>query len=264
VKTVNSQKSEVRSQKSNPTLPPDNPPSPPFSKGGVGGFGKRGRGWIKNSEPKNESRLLPLDFKLYLITDRKLVTTECLLYIAVEDALKGGIKAVQLREKDLPTRKLLEMAQWMRELTKEYGANLIINDRVDIALAVGADGVHLGRDSIPAGAVRVMSDGKLLIGVSAHGIDEAIEAEKDGADFITLGPIYETPSKLKYGNPIGIETLRKLKSKTSIPVFAIGGIKLNKVHKVMETGADGVALISAILTAENIKETTEKFMRFLK
>jgi thiamine-phosphate pyrophosphorylase len=205
-----------------------------------------------------------IDFKLYLITDRKIFTTECLLYIAVEDALKGGIKAVQLREKDLPTRKLLELARWMRELTKEYGANLIINDRVDIALAVGADGVHLGRDSIPAGAVRVMSDSKLLIGVSTHGIDEAIEAEKGGADFITLGPIYETPSKLKYGNPIGIDMIRQVKSNISIPVLAIGGIKLNKVHEVMETGADGIAMISAILTAENIKETTEKFMRCLK
>jgi thiamine-phosphate pyrophosphorylase len=205
-----------------------------------------------------------IDFKLYLITDRKLFTTKCLLYMAVEDALKGGIKAVQLREKDLPTRELVETAQWMKELTEEYGANLIINDRVDVALAVGADGVHLGRNSIPANAVRTISDGKLLIGVSTHGIGEAIEAEKYGADFITLGPIYETPSKLEYGNPIGIDMIRQVKSNISIPVLAIGGIKLNKVNEVMEAGADGIALISAILTAKNVKETAEKFMRFLK
>ena len=205
-----------------------------------------------------------IDFKLYLITDRKLFTTECLFYMAVEDALKGGIKVIQLREKDLSTRKLLEMAQWMRDITKEYGAKLFINDRVDIALSVEADGVHLGQNSIPVYAVRKISEEKLLIGVSTHGIDEAIEAEKGGADFITLGPIYETPSKLKYGNPIGIDTLRKVKSKISIPVLAIGGIKLDKVLEVMEAGADGIALISAILKAENIKETTEKFMRFLK
>jgi len=205
-----------------------------------------------------------IDFKLYLITDRKLFTTECLFYMAVEDALKGGIKVIQLREKDLPTRKLLKMAQWMRDITKEYGAKLFINDRVDIALSVEADGVHLGQNSIPAYAARKISEEKLLIGVSTHGIDEAIKAEKDGADFITLGPIYETPSKLKYGNPIGIDALRKVKSKISIPVFAIGGIKLDKLHEVMEADADGIALISAILTAENIKETTEKFMRFLK
>ena len=205
-----------------------------------------------------------IDFKLYLITDRKLFTTECLFYMAVEDALKGGIKVIQLREKDLPTRKLLKMAQWMRDITKEYGAKLFINDRVDIALSVEADGVHLGQNSIPAYAARKISEEKLLIGVSTHGIDEAIEAEKGGADFITLGPIYETPSKLKYGNPIGIDTLRKVKSKISIPVLAIGGINLDKVLEVMEAGADGIALISAILKAENIKETTEKFMRFLK
>jgi thiamine-phosphate pyrophosphorylase len=184
--------------------------------------------------------------------------------MAVEDALKGGIKVIQLREKDLSTRKLLKMAQWMRDITKEYGAKLFINDRVDIALSVEADGVHLGQNSIPVYAVRKISEEKLLIGVSTHGIDEAIKAEKDGADFITLGPIYETPSKLKYGNPIGIDALRKVKSKISIPVLAIGGIKLDKVHEVMEADADGIALISAILTAENIKETTEKFMRFLK
>lgn len=188
------------------------------------------------------------------------------MYLAIETALKAGVKFIQLREKHLPTRKLLDMGYWMSELTKEYGAKLFINDRVDIALAVGADGVHLGQDSIPAHAVRKIAGDKLLVGVSTHGIDEAIEAEKDGADFITLGPVYQTPSKLKYGNPIGIDTdtLRRVKSKISIPVLAIGGIKLDKVKEVMEAGADGVALISAILTAENIKETSEEFLRLLK
>ncbi len=204
------------------------------------------------------------DLKLYLITDSTLFAAQCSMYLAIETALKAGVKFIQLREKHLPTRKLLDMGYWMSELTKEYGAKLFINDRVDIALAVGADGVHLGQDSIPAHAVRKIAGDKLLVGVSTHGIDEAIEAEKDGADFITLGPVYQTPSKLKYGNPIGIDTLRRVKSKISIPVLAIGGIKLDKVKEVMEAGADGVALISAILTAENIKETSEEFLRLLK
>jgi len=186
------------------------------------------------------------------------------MYFAIETALKAGVKFIQLREKHLPTRKLLDMGYWMSELTKEYGAKLFINDKVDIALAVGADGVHLGQDSIPAHAVRKIAGDKLLVGVSTHGIDEAIEAEKDGADFITLGPVYQTPAKLKYGSPIGINILREVKSKVSIPVLAIGGIKLDKVKEVMEAGADGLALISAILTAENIKETTEEFLRLLK
>ncbi|MEW6417581.1 MAG: thiamine phosphate synthase [Nitrospirota bacterium] len=221
----------------------------------------------QNKEQKTKTsdpRLLTSDFKLYLITDRKLFNTQCSLYIAVEDALNAGVKVIQLRETDLPTRKLLDMATWMLELTKEYGAKLFINDRVDIALAVGADGVHLGQKSIPAHAVRKIPGNRLLIGVSTHSIDEAIEAERDGADFITIGPIYQTPSKLKYGNPIGIETLKKVKSEVSIPVLAIGGIKLDKVKEVKEAGADGIALISAIFTAENIKETTEEFLRLLK
>lgn len=197
-----------------------------------------------------------------MITDRKLFTDNHLLFTAVEEALKGGSKAVQLREKDLGTRDLLDMAYKMRELTKTYEAKLFINDRVDIALAVEADGVQLGKESIPAHAVRKSFQDKLIIGVSTHSLDEAIEAESGGADFITLGPVYHTPSKMKYGEPIGIEILRKV-AKISIPVFAIGGIKLDKVREVKEAGADGVALISAILIAESIKETTEVFLRLL-
>ncbi|MFZ6017350.1 MAG: thiamine phosphate synthase [Nitrospirota bacterium] len=215
-----------------------------------------------------------MDFKLYLITDRHLIARHSLaslceaggasLVTAVEEALRGGLKAVQLREKDLGTRDLLNMAYRMRELTKKYDAKLFINDRVDIALAVEGDGVHLGQKSIPAHAARKVVHDKLMIGVSTHSLDETIKAEKDGADFITLGPIYQTPSKLKYGEPIGIDTLREVKSKLSIPVLAIGGIKLDKVKEVMNAGADGVALISAILSAENIKEVTEEFLRLLK
>ncbi|MFH0933055.1 MAG: thiamine phosphate synthase [Nitrospirota bacterium] len=204
-----------------------------------------------------------INFKLYLITDRKLFTDNSSLFSAVEEALKGGLKAVQLREKDLGTRDLLDMSYRMRELTKAYKAKLFINDRVDVALAVEADGVQLGKESIPVHAVRETFQSKLMIGASTHNLDEALEAERGGADFITLGPVYHTPSKMKYGEPIGIETLRKVKAKISIPVYAIGGIKLDKVREVKEAGADGVALISAILTAENIRETTEEFLRLL-
>jgi thiamine-phosphate pyrophosphorylase len=203
------------------------------------------------------------NFKLYLITDRKLFTDNSSLFNAIEEALKGGLQAMQLREKDLGTRDLLGMAYEMRTLTRTYGARLFINDRVDIALAVKADGVHLGRESIPVYAVRETFQNKLNIAVSTHNLDEALEAERGGADFITLGPVYHTPSKITYGEPIGIEILRNIKAKISIPVFAIGGMKLDKVAEVKETGAHGVALISAILTAEHIKETTEEFLRLL-
>lgn len=207
--------------------------------------------------------LLLMDFKLYLITDRKIFTDNNLYMNAIEEALKGGIRAIQLREKDLNTRELLELAYTIRKLTGEYDAKLFINDRLDIALAVDADGVHLGRNSIPAHAARKIVQNKLMIGVSTHSLDEALEAEKDGADFITLGPVYQTPSKIKYGEPIGIDTLREVTSQISMPVFGIGGIKLDRVKEVMEAGADGVALISAIFASEDIEKTTEDFLRLL-
>jgi len=204
-----------------------------------------------------------IDFKLYLITDRRLFTDYYSLFTAVEEALDGGLKAVQLREKDLEIRELLQMAYKMREITKKYKAKLFINDRVDIALAVDADGVHLGQSSIPPSAARKVAGNKLIIGASTHGIKEALETEKSGADFITFGPIYKTPSKLKYGKPPGIDVLRKVKSKVSIPVFAIGGIKTDMVKEVMDAGADGIALISGILGAEDIKGKTEYFLKLL-
>jgi thiamine-phosphate pyrophosphorylase len=202
--------------------------------------------------------------KLYLITDRKLFNAQCSFYLALETALRAGVKYIQLREKRLPTRKILDTAYWVRELTREYGAKLLVNDRVDIALAVGADGVHLGQKSLPAHAARKVTGDNFLIGVSTHGIDEALQAEHDGADFITLGPIYNTPSKLRYGDPIGVDMLRQVKSRVSIPVLAIGGIKTNAVHEVVSAGADGVAVISGILAAEDIRGTTEEFLRLVQ
>jgi thiamine-phosphate pyrophosphorylase len=201
--------------------------------------------------------------KLYLITERKLFHAQCSLYLALETALQAGVKYIQLREKRLPTRMILDMAYWMIELVREYGAKLLINDRVDIALAVGADGVHLGQKSLPAHAVRKITGDNFLIGVSTHSLHEALEAEKDGADFITLGPIYQTPSKLRYGDPVGVDIIKKVKSQVSVPVLAIGGVKTDTVHEVVSEGADGVAVISGILAAENIRGTTEEFLRLI-
>jgi thiamine-phosphate pyrophosphorylase len=205
-----------------------------------------------------------IDFRLYLITDRKLFADNSSFYDAIEQALAGGVEAVQLREKDLAMRGLLDMAYRLRELTGSYDARLFVNDRVDVALAVKADGVHLGGSSLPAGAARRIAGEKFLIGVSTHGIEEAETAEKEGADFITVGPVYATPSKMKYGKPLGPGILGKIKEKTSVPVFAIGGIKQEKIGEVLGSGADGIALISAVLTAREIKSTTETFMRLLK
>ncbi len=209
-----------------------------------------------------------IDFKLYLITDRRLFTNDYSLFTAVEEALKAGVRAVQLREKDLPTRELLDMAYKMRELTARYSARLFVNDRADIAMCVNADGVHLGQNSIPAYAVRKAVNAsrithhalRFLIGVSTHNSEEAVTAEKEGADFITFGPVYSTPSKLKYGEPVGLESLKKGKEKISIPVFAIGGIKPDNIKEVINAGADGIALISGILSKNDVKRAAESYV----
>ncbi len=202
-----------------------------------------------------------IDFKLYLITDRKLITDHSSLVTAVKKALKGGIRAVQLREKDMGTRDLLQLAYKMRRLTKEHKATLFINDRFDIALAVGADGVHLTQSSIPVAMVRESVKKKLLIGVSTHSMKEARDAEKGGADFITFGPVYSTPSKLKYGKPVGIDALKQVIRKIKIPVFAIGGINGSRINVIRNTGAQGVAMIRDILASDNIKQQSQELIR---
>ncbi|BCB96137.1 thiamine-phosphate synthase [Dissulfurispira thermophila] len=205
-----------------------------------------------------------LDFRLYLITDRKIVTHYPSLITAVEEALKAGVKAVQLREKDLPTRELLDMAYRMRDLTTKYNARLFINDRIDIAMCVNADGVHLGQSSIPAYAVRKAVDGsRFFIGVSTHNLEEALAAEREGADFITFGPIYPTYSKLKYGKPVGIESMKIVIENASIPIFGIGGIKPDNAKDVINAGAYGIAMISGILGENDIKKATENYLKIL-
>lgn len=191
-----------------------------------------------------------IDFNLYLITDRKQVRAFNLLE-AIEKALEGGVKAVQLREKDLSSRSLYDTALAVRSLTSLYGAKLLINDRVDIALAADADGVHLGGESMPVSAARkILGSGK-LIGASCHDRSSALSAEKEGADFITFSPVYYTPSKALYGEPVGITALADAARVLHIPVFALGGIKRGNVREVIAAGAQGIALISAVIAAHD-------------
>jgi thiamine-phosphate pyrophosphorylase len=216
------------------------------------------------SSPVKAPHYVPIavDFKLYLVTDRRQIVGQSLLK-ATEDALKGGVKAIQLREKDLGTRELLRLAYEMRSLTLKYDARLFINDRADIAVAVDADGVHLGQQSVPPFALRRLAP-RLIIGVSTHNINEARKAEEDGADFITLGPVFPTPSKMKYGKPIGLDTLGTVAGEVGIPVFAIGGITPANLKEAMDAGAEGVALISGIYAEQNVKPATMKYMRLLR
>lgn len=203
-----------------------------------------------------------IDFDLYLITDRKQARNSNLAAV-LEGALRGGVKAVQLREKDLSARAMYETALWMRELTFRFGARLLINDRIDIALAADADGVHLGGESIPVPAARKLIGKGKLIGVSCHDRADALAAQDDGADFITFGPVYYTPSKARYGDPVGIEALRETAGLLGIPVFALGGIKKENARDAIVAGAHGIALISAIVAADNPEKEASAFSALL-
>ncbi|HEX5774265.1 MAG TPA: thiamine phosphate synthase [Geomobilimonas sp.] len=203
-----------------------------------------------------------IDFNFYLITDRRNTGGRELCSV-VEEALRGGVRAVQLREKDLSSRELYELAYEMRKLTSRYGARLFINDRVDIALAVEADGVHLGGESIPIYRARMVIGEKKLIGVSCHNQVNAITAQEKGADFITFGPVFPTPSKAVYGEPLGTAKLEEIASLLQIPVFALGGIKRNKVPEVVACGVHGIALVSAVLTADNPRDEAKALLALL-
>lgn len=201
----------------------------------------------------------PIDFNLYLITDRTQVATNHTLLSAIDSALQGGVRAIQLREKDLTAAELLPLAQELRNLTREYAAQLLINDRVDIALAVQADGVHLGEHSLPTEVVRQLVGPKLLIGVSTHSIADISRATEQGADFVTFGPVYATPSKAAFGPPQGLKALTEACHVSSLPVFALGGITPPRVADVRQAGAGGVALISAICANPDPRTAAKAF-----
>jgi len=190
----------------------------------------------------------PVDFSLYLITDRTQTAGQPLVDV-VRAALAGGVRAVQLREKDLPDDEYAELARTLRCVTREFGAALFINSRVDIALAVGADGVHLGAASAPVAEVRGRCGRAMLIGYSSHGLAEARRAVRDGADFITFGPVFATPSKAAYGEPLGCAALQRAVEALPVPVFALGGVKPENLPAVREAGCSRIALISAVSAA---------------
>ncbi len=203
-----------------------------------------------------------IDFNLYLVTDRKQTGGRSLEFV-VEEALRGGVRAVQLREKDFLSRELYETAYELRKLTARHNAKLFINDRIDIALAVDADGVHLGYNSIPIYRARKILGEKKLIGVSCHNQVQAIIAQEKGADFITFGPVYFTQSKAPYGEPVGIAKLAEVTHLLTIPVFALGGIKPYNVPEVVAADAHGIALISAVLSADEPRTAAKNLLSLL-
>ena len=195
--------------------------------------------------------------RVYLITDLKRIGKDRFLS-AVEEALQGGVRALQIREKDLNPNDLLALALEVKPLVQRYHAKLFINDRADIAVMAGADGVHLTETSIQAREVK-NSFPDLIVGVSTHSIEGARRAETQGADFITFSPIYETPSKANYGPPQGLDLLRQATQKVRLPVLALGGITLHRVPECLEQGAFGVAVISGIWDSTHIKQQSSEY-----
>lgn len=200
------------------------------------------------------------DFDLYLVTDRGMTQGHDLLWV-LQQALDGGVKAIQLREKDLGGRELFFLAEAARKLTQRYHARLLINDRIDIALAIDADGVHLSTASIPIETARALLGRQRLLGASTHSLEEAQEAERSGADFVVFGPVYFTPSKASYGSPQGLAALKKVVEKLSLPIYAIGGIKPENIADTRRTGVRGVALISAVMSAADPENATKEILK---
>lgn len=202
-----------------------------------------------------------VDYNLYLCTDRDLMTTET-IEEAVELAIKGGVTIVQLREKECQGKEFLKIAQSVKEVTDAYEIPLIINDRVDVALAVDADGVHLGQKDIPAEIARELLGQDKIIGVSAYNAELALQAQKAGADYIGVGDVFGTSTK-SGTHHVSLEELVKIRNTVKIPMVAIGGVNTENVGQLAGIGVNGVAVISAVLGAKNITEAAEEMVRLV-
>jgi thiamine-phosphate pyrophosphorylase len=202
------------------------------------------------------------EFSLYLITDRTQTKGRDLLWL-IEEALDTGVKAIQLREKDLVGRDLFLLAEKASKLCHNYGASLFVNERIDVALAVNAAGVQLGNASMPITVARQLLGAQKIIGVSTHSLDEAFDAQQQGADFLLFGPVYFTPSKATYGAPQGLNKLKEIVEKISLPVYAIGGIKLENIPDLTSMGVSRVALISAIMSSDAPRKATSDLLRMI-
>ena len=197
-----------------------------------------------------------IDYSVYLVTDRRNKTDEEFLNI-IEEAIKGGTTIVQLREKTASTKEFYELALKVKEITSRYDVPLLINDRIDIALAVDSEGVHIGQDDMPADIAReIIGDDKIL-GVSASTVEEAKKAETDSADYIGSGAVFPTATK-DDADSVSKEELKEIVDSIDIPVVAIGGITLENAGSLKESGINGFSVVSAIMNAEDPKEASRK------
>ena len=203
-----------------------------------------------------------IDYSVYLVTDRDLLKGRNLTEV-IEEAILGGTSIVQLREKCASSLEFYEIAKEVKKVTDKYNVPLIINDRIDIALAIDASGVHLGQSDIPCSIARkILPQGK-IIGVSAHNLNEAEKALKDGADYLGCGAVFNTSTK-KDVTTLSYEGLKEITDNINIPVVAIGGINENNIMTLKGSGINGVAVVSSIIGKENVKGASEKLKELVK
>lgn len=198
---------------------------------------------------------------LYFITDSRLTKKSVL--DDVKAAVRAGVKIIQYREKEKSTKDMVEEAKKIKDICEKNKVIFLINDRVDICLAVNADGVHLGTDDMPYSAARKLLKDK-IIGLTVHNIEEASEAEKIGADYVGVSPIFETKTKLDAGPAAGLQLIKDVKGKIRIPFVAIGGINLENLKSVLEAGAKSVVAISAIVAKDDVEGECKKFISIIK
>jgi thiamine-phosphate pyrophosphorylase len=206
------------------------------------------------------------NFLLCYITDRRQLRSASLAAV-IREAIRAGVDMVQIREKDLASRELIALVEEALSAAREPGrggASVVVNDRLDVALGAGAEGVHLGAHSMPLQVVRQFAPRPFVIGVSCHSLGEAMAAESGGADYLVLGPVFETPSKLGYGPPLGLEMLRSVTSRVRIPVLALGGVTVERIRPCREAGASGIAGIRIFQDCESIQERVRELRAQLK
>lgn len=199
-----------------------------------------------------------LDLSLYLVTDKSDDVEKFLK--TIEEAIKGGVSVVQIREKTADTLDFYNLALKVKEITEKHDVPLIINDRVDVALAVDAEGVHVGQSDMPCDVTRALVGPDKIVGVSAATIEEAQKAESDGADYIGTGAVFPTATK-DDAPKITKKDLKEIVESISIPVVAIGGITLNNAHELNDTGIAGLSVVSAIMSSENPKKSSEELLK---
>ncbi|PTL35444.1 thiamine phosphate synthase [Candidatus Methylomirabilis limnetica] len=197
--------------------------------------------------------------RLCVITDRELRPGLSHVDIAAQ-AVEGGASMIQLRDKTAGPRQLLQEARQIAKLCRERRVCFIVNDRLDLALAVDADGVHLGQDDLPPGNARALLGASKIMGVSTHSLEQALRAAEQGADYLGIGPIFATATKATGYEPVGCDTIRQLRARIDIPIVAIGGIRLSNVGEVIQSGAAGVAVISEIVGVDDITAATRAFV----